>query len=118
MKIAITGGTGFIGRYIVRQLANAGHSLRCWYRSFSDRSALDDVNPSIEWLPGDLNDEHASHQLVAGGDAVVHAALWRPGTGFRGAEGNLIEFVERNVVGSLRLIEAARGANVSRFVFV
>src|SRR5437879_3491075 len=75
MKIAITGGTGFIGRYILRQLAKAGHSLRCWYRPSSDRSGLDDVNRSIEWLPGDLNDEHASHQLVAGCDAVVHAAL-------------------------------------------
>ena len=62
-EIAITGGTGFIGRYILRQLAKGGHSLRCWYRPFSDRSGLDDVNPSIEWLPGDLNDEHASRQV-------------------------------------------------------
>ena len=48
----------------------------------------------------------------------MHAALWRPGTGFRGAEGNLIEFVEKNVVGTLRLIEAARKAGVGRFVFI
>ena len=69
-------------------------------------------------MPGELNDEGAAKLLVAGCDAVVHAALFRPGTGFRGAEGDLIEFVERNVVGTLRLIEAARKAGVNRFVFI
>jgi len=116
MKIAVTGGSGFIGHYILRQLASAGHSVRAWYRPMSDRSGLEDI--AIEWLPGELNDERASQSLVAGCDAVVHAALFRPGTGFRGAEGNLIEFVERNVVGTLRLVEEARGAGVSRFVFI
>src|SRR6185312_5563186 len=35
-----------------------------------------------------------------------------------GAEGNLLEFVEKNVTGTLRLIEAARGAGVKRFIFI
>ena len=30
MQVALTGGTGFIGRYIVDHLADQGHSLRCW----------------------------------------------------------------------------------------
>ena len=38
--------------------------------------------------------------------------------GFRGAEGDLIEFVQKNVVGTLELIEAARRADVGRFVFI
>ena len=118
MKIAITGGPGFIGRYILRQLASAGHSLRCWYRPTSDRSGLEDVAASLEWLPGDLNDATSSKALVAGCDAVVHAALYRPGAGFRGAEGDIVEFVEQNVLGSLRLIEAARTAGVGRFIFI
>ena len=118
MKIALTGATGFIGRYMLRQLAGSGHSLRCWYRPSSDRSGLDDVSSVVEWTQGELNDELASQSLVAGCDAVVHAALWRPGKGFRGAEGDLIEFVERNVVGTLRLIEAGRKAGVSRFIFI
>ena len=118
MKIAVTGATGFIGRYILREVAGAGHALRCWYRPSSDRSGLDEVSSVVEWLPGDLNDQRASESLVAGCDAVVHAALWRSGRSFRGAEGDLIEFVERNVVGSLQLIEAARKSVVGRFVFI
>jgi len=38
--------------------------------------------------------------------------------GFRGAEGDVIEFVERNLVGTLRLIESARKAGANRFVFI
>jgi len=118
MRIAVTGGPGFIGHYIVRRLASAGHSLRCWYRPASDRSGLEDVAAAIEWLPGELNDEPSTKLLVAGCDAVVHAALFRPGMGFRGAEGDVVDFVERNVLGTLRLIEEARRAGVGRFVFI
>jgi nucleoside-diphosphate-sugar epimerase len=118
MKIALTGATGFIGRYIARQLADAGHSLRAWCREASDRSGMDDLAGSIEWLIGELNDPVSTQELVSGSDAVIHAALWRPGTGFRGAEGDLVEFAERNILGSLRLIEAAQRAGISRFVFI
>jgi nucleoside-diphosphate-sugar epimerase len=118
MKIAVTGATGFLGRYIVRHLAELGHELRCWYRDSSDRGGFDGVEDTIEWVPGDLTDEASMHALVAGCDAVVHAALYRPGQGFRGAEGDVSVFVERNVLGTVRLIEAARKADVPRFVFI
>ena len=32
MKIALTGATGFVGRYLVRQLLEGGNQLRCWHR--------------------------------------------------------------------------------------
>lgn len=118
MKIAVTGATGFIGRYIVRQLTAAGHSLRCWYRAGSDRSGLESLPATVEWIPGELNEPRAAETIVEGCDAVVHAALYRAGAGFRGAEGDLLEFVNTNVLGTLRLIEAARKAGVGRFVFI
>jgi nucleoside-diphosphate-sugar epimerase len=118
MKIALTGATGFVGRYIVRRMLAAGHSLRCWYRSGSNREGSELASPSIEWQLGDLGDAAAAESLVQGCDAVVHAALYKVGSGFMGAEGEIIEFVEKNVVGTLRLIEAARRANAQRFVFI
>jgi nucleoside-diphosphate-sugar epimerase len=72
----------------------------------------------LEWVEGDLGEPGGADSLVDGCDAVVHAALYRPGTGFRGAEGDLIEFVQKNVVGTLMLIEAARRSQVGRFVFI
>lgn len=118
MHIAITGGTGFLGRYIVRHLAGAGHHCQCWYREGSDRGGFDGLEGQIEWVQGDFADERSMHELVKGCDGVVHAALFHPGGGFRGGEGNLPTFVERNVLGSVRLIEAARSAGAGRFVFI
>lgn len=118
MRIAITGATGFLGRYIARQLADEGHALRCWFRPGSDRGGFEGVEAAIEWLPGELGDDTAATSLVEGCDAVVHSALYHPGGGFRGGEGELLAFVERNVLGTLKLIEAAKGAGLARFVFI
>ncbi len=118
MRIAVTGATGFLGRYIVTRLAEKEHGCRCWYRSNSDRGGTDAAEGRIEWLAGELGDADAGRALVEGCDAVVHAALYRPGAGFTGAEGDLAEFVKKNVLGTIRLIEAARTAGVKRFVFI
>ena len=114
MKIAVTGATGFIGRYIVRQLLDRGHACRCSYRAGSD---LDGIDDRVEWFQTELNDGREA-KFLAGCDGVVHAALYHPGGGFRGGEGALITFVEKNVLGSLRLMQAAEELAVGRFVFV
>ena len=118
MKIALTGATGFNGRYLAADLIRAGHRLRCWYRPESNRRGFEAWADAIEWVEGDLGRPESGRDLVAGCEAVVHAALHHPGGGFRGGGGNLIEFVEKNMLGTLRLIEAARQAGVGRFVFL
>jgi len=119
MLIAVTGATGFVGRYIVNHLLGAGRDVRAWYRDGSDRGGFDEAAPGrIEWVPGDLSDAASSKALVQGVGAVVHAALYRPGPGFRRAEGDLVAYAERNVVGSIRLMADARAAGVPRFVFI
>jgi nucleoside-diphosphate-sugar epimerase len=118
MQIALTGATGFLGRYLAAELATAGHSLRCWYRPSSDRDGFEDTADAIQWLPGELGSAANCHHLVDGCQAVVHAALYRPGVEFRGGEGDLLTFVQTNLLGTLQLIEAARSAGVGRFVFI
>src|SRR5436305_1740612 len=117
MRVAITGATGFLGRYLVRHLAGQGHRLRCWYRPGSDRSGFDEA-ASLEWLPGGLDDPDAARQLVAGADAVVHAAVQWQGPRNRGAgsHGSADVFLGVNLTGSLQLFQAALDAGVPRFV--
>src|SRR5690242_5323557 len=98
MRIAVTGSTGFLGHYIVTHLAARGHTCRCWHRAGADRGGFEQVDDRIEWLPGELGDPAAARQLVADCEAVVHAALYHPSGGFRGGEGDIIDFVETNVV--------------------
>jgi nucleoside-diphosphate-sugar epimerase len=120
MLIAVTGATGFLGRYIVGHLGSAGHRLRCWFRPGSDRSGFEPAASSIDWLPGQLGDASAPRALVRDVDAVVHAAVqWEgPRNRGRGSHGDADVFLGVNLTGSLSLFQAAFEAGVSRFVFV
>lgn len=120
MNIAVTGATGFLGRYIVRHLAEQGHRCRCWYRPDSDRSGFGEAETAIDWVPGSLEAPEAFGEFCRGVDAVVHSALFRPaGLGFRAAgQAAFSEFVRVNLLGSLSLMHAARSAGTGRFVFI
>ena len=116
MKIGLTGGTGFLGHYVIEQLLNDGHQLRCWFRSESSRTHLD--HPRVSWVRGELGDPESTENLVRGCDAIVHSGLFRRGPGFRGSEGDMVEYLEKNLLGTVRLIESAMANSVQRFVFV
>lgn len=118
MNIAVTGATGFLGHYIVNHLLERGDRCRCWHRTSSDRGGFLDAPDRLEWVAGDLSNGDSMSALVDGMDAVVHAALFRPGRAFRGGEGNMARFVGTNVLGTINLIEAARRAKVAKFVFI
>lgn len=120
MQIALTGATGFLGRYLVRYLAGAGNQLRCWYRPTSDRGGFEDCQDQLEWQVGRLNDPAATEKLVAGVDAVVHGAVdWERVAGRRAfGKDDFEAFVETNLMGSLRLFQAAYAAKATRFVFI
>lgn len=118
MKIAVTGGTGFIGRYILRQLVDSGHQVRAWRRESSDVSGLEAVSDNLEWQVGQLGNESDAKNLIAECDAVVHAAFDRPGKGFQHSEGDLLAFLQTNILGSLQLIQAAQENRLRRFVFI
>jgi nucleoside-diphosphate-sugar epimerase len=118
MQIAITGATGFLGRYLVAQLGRTKNRCRCWYRPASDRSDMALPEDQLDWVAGELGDPESTHALVEGCDAVVHSALYHPAGGFMGGEGDLIDFAQKNIIGSLMLMEAARRAGVKRFIFI
>lgn len=110
MHIAVTGGTGFLGRFIINHLLGEGHTVRAWHRSGSDQGGFANGGREIEWLEGRLNDLDATRQLVVGCDVVVHAALER--------HSNNLETHQTNIMGSLQLMEEARQTNCGRFVFI
>jgi len=120
MKIAITGATGFLGRYILKQLVQEGHVCRCWKRFNSDISGLEDLSGKVEWVEGDLGDQGSQKRLIRGMDAIVHAALARPrGLQFRANPGkDLMEFLQLNLMGSLSLINLSKEIGIDRFIFI
>lgn len=103
--IALTGGTGFVGRATLAALARAGAEVRSLARTPpADAGA-------VEWVRGDLADRAALAALVEGAEAVIHVAGLTTAT-------DPAAFEAANVAGTLSLLEAAAKAGVPRFVFV
>lgn len=70
--VAVTGATGFVGSHLIAALARHGWKLRLLVRRWSPLPSLAGIEAEIVW--GDVGDERALGALVAGADAVVHAA--------------------------------------------
>jgi nucleoside-diphosphate-sugar epimerase len=70
--VAITGATGFLGRYIVRACAGSGWRVRILARQPIDHPQL--AGLQLEVVLGDLSNQQALRTLVDGADVIVHAA--------------------------------------------
>lgn len=105
MRIAVTGGTGFVGSHYLDAALEAGHQLTALTR----RSQA--PREGVTWVTGDLADRPALKSLVQDADAVVHIA---------GVLTAIDEAAFRagNVDGTLAVLAAATAAGAKRFVFV
>lgn len=111
MLIALTGASGFVGSQTTQSLHRAGHEVRALVRPTSRRDHIEAY--VTEFREGDQHDPQTMAGLVAGVDAVIHAAVdWHARE--QGPNPNF----ERNVLASLQLLEAARLAGVPQFLFV
>ena len=114
-RLLVTGATGFLGRHLVRTLAEeTGAALRLVTRAGGPDDLPAAARPTSELVRADLNDEARLPELCRGIDTVVHAAALMPGS--PGYDALTCRRVNLDAV--LRLAHAAAGAGVRRFVFV
>lgn len=109
MNILITGATGKVGSRLAKRLARRGHHIRALVRDSSRAAAS--LGNEIELVKGDLLNPASLVLAVQGIDAVVHCAAF-----FRGATPEQAHAV--NERGTQHLANAARHANVERFIFL
>ncbi|MCB0704413.1 MAG: NAD(P)-dependent oxidoreductase [Saprospiraceae bacterium] len=116
MKILVTGGAGYIGSVLVRQLLEKDYQVRVIDSLKWGGDALYDVvqNPNFEFLKGDVRDEAAIDKALVGIDGIVHLAAI---VGDPACKKFSDEALETNWDASVKLFEKAEAAGVKRFVF-
>lgn len=110
MKVFVTGGSGFVGRSLIRALVARGDEVVALARSDSAERAVREAGAGS--ARGDLDDRAALARAMRGCEWAFHAAAkvedWGPRE----------DFLRVNVEGTRNALEAAREAGVRRFVHV
>jgi uncharacterized protein YbjT (DUF2867 family) len=105
MKLAVTGGTGFVGGRLLELAIAAGHDVRALTRRPQPE------REGVTWVEGALDKPESLDRLVDGADVVIHVAGV---VNARDAAG----FEAGNVTGTAAMVAAAERAGIKRFVHV
>jgi nucleoside-diphosphate-sugar epimerase len=113
VKVFVTGGTGFIGGEVVRQLRARGDDVACLVRSPNKATKLTELG--CELVSGDLGDAEVLRQGMDGCDALIHAAaMYEVGIPAKQHPA----MYDANVRGTERILQAALEAKVGKVVYV
>jgi nucleoside-diphosphate-sugar epimerase len=117
--VLVTGGTGFIGAYIIQELIKKGYSVRAIHRQNKTRSNRfpffipPDVVEKVEWVPGDILDICSLEEAMQGADRVIHSAAR---ISFSGKERK--EMYRVNVEGTANVVNIALEQNIKKLVYM
>lgn len=110
MQAFVTGGTGFVGGNLIRQLLNSGIKVRALVRSSSDQRNLKDL--AIDQVSGDLDNQELLEKAMQGCEWLFHVAAHYS---LCLKDGQAI--YKANVEGTKNIFSAARTAQVKRIVY-
>jgi len=114
MKALVTGGAGFIGSNIVHLLVEAGHQVVVLDNLLSGYRCNLDPFPGVAFIEGDVRDAKALDEAVADVQVIFHLAA---SVGNKRSIEHPITDSEINVIGTLRVLEAAHRHGVRKVVY-
>ncbi len=109
MKILLTGGTGFVGSYVLRELLREGHTARCLVRATGRGPAVADGR--VEEFAGDVTRPASLEGAAEGCDAVIHLVGIVDEKRSKG-----VTFDAVHDKGTRAVVDEARRAKVDRFI--
>src|SRR5581483_4909664 len=108
MKIFLTGGSGFIGHWVVKEFLAQGHQLRLLVRNTNKIPSLKNM-PGVEIIEGTLYDNAVIEKALKGCDACVHIAL--------GWGETPTTMLQKDTAVTAFMLEKAEEAGVKQFIY-
>jgi len=113
-KVLVTGGKGFIGSYLVKQLVNGGNPVRVFDNCIrGDNRRLDSWLHKLEYIKGDITDRDQVLKATEGIDTVFHLAFINGTENFYTVPEKVLEV---GVKGALNTLDAALHCGVKRYI--
>jgi dihydroflavonol-4-reductase len=113
-RILVTGGSGFLGAYILRELVQKGYTVRAIHRQGTIPFFLpESIREKVEWIRCDVRDPLGLEDAMTGFDAVIHAAAK-----ISFAKRERRELYSINIEGTANVVNAALECNIRRFLYV
>ena len=109
MRVLLTGASGYVGSYVLRELLRQNHTPRCLVRGSAADLAVQ--NDAIEIASGDVTEPDSLRDAVAGCDAIIHLVGIIEEKRAKG-----VTFERIHVEGTRHVVEAARNAGIDRFI--
>lgn len=113
-RCLVTGGAGFIGSNIVKDLLEKGHAVVVLDNLLSGYRENLDAFPQVEFIAGDVRDAATVERAMQSVEVVFHLAA---SVGNKRSIEHPLDDAEINVLGTLRVLEAARHSGVRKIVF-
>lgn len=113
MKILVTGGTGFLGSYLLRYLVEEGANIRATRRSSSSMKLVENIKDKIEWMEADVLDVAALEDAMQGIDCVYHCAAI---VSFDPKDEKMLKLI--NAEGTANVVNMALRTGVKRLLHV
>jgi len=111
MKVVITGGTGFVGRHLARELVRGGHEVLLIARGADQRDPTLVQLPGVRMVRAGLTDIEALRAGFAGCDAVAHCAGINRQLGSQ-------TYATVHVAGTANVVSAAKDAGIQKIVML
>jgi UDP-glucose 4-epimerase len=112
-KVLVTGGAGFIGSNLVKQLISEGYDVTVLDNFSSGYRSNIDTFSSIRLIEGDIRDKIAVTEAITGAEVVFHLAA---SVGNKRSIDNPLSDAEINVLGTVQILEAAHKEGVRKIV--
>lgn len=112
-KVLVTGGAGFIGSNLVKQLFEEGCDVTVLDNLLSGHRSNLEPFPEVRFIKGDTRDEKAVAKAIKGAEVVFHLAA---SVGNKRSIDLPLDDAEINVMGTLKILEAARREGVRKVV--
>lgn len=111
MKIAITGGTGFIGSYVAEKLISENNEVMCLDRQVGSNLQR---NKKISFVQCDISDSKRLIEATKGVDCIIHLGALRS---VKESVAKPLEYNKVNIDGTVNVLEAAKTNSIPKVIF-